>query len=235
MTFAKPSRLAAIMLTTGLAVAACGASDTGTGAAPDAATENASDETTSETAAPSETAASADGSGAALEFSASLDTTGDALVPFENPSGDPAVGVTAPMIVGQQFDGTDITIGGPTDGPTMLVFLAHWCPHCNDEIPEIVELRDAESLPDALNIIGISTAAVPDRDNFPPSQWILDKDWTWPVLADTEAADAFQTYGGTGFPYTVMLDSDGSVIARKSGNESADQILDWIVGNTFTA
>ena len=220
MTFAKTPRLAAIALTTAmLAVAACGGSE-----ADDSATGAASEPVASQGAATAESEAAA----AVLETSSSLDIVGELLAAFDDPNNDPTVGLMAPVITGQSFDGTDITIGGETDGPTMLVFLAHWCPHCNDEIPELVKLREAGTLPENLNVIGISTAVVDDRDNYPPSKWIVDKDWTWPVLADTEAADAFQAYGGTGFPYTVMLLSDGSVNARKSGNESADRILDWV-------
>ena len=218
MTFAKTPRLAAIAIAAMLALAACGGSE-----ADDSATDAA---TESEGSAESESAPPA--APAVLETSPSLDVVGDVLVPLDDPNNDPAVGVVAPIITGQSFDGTDITIGGETDGPTMLVFLAHWCPHCNDEIPELVELRDAGTLPENLNIIGISTAVVDDRENYPPSEWIVDSDWTWPVLADTEDAEAFQAYGGTGFPYTVMLFPDGSVNARKSGNESAERILEWI-------
>ena len=96
------------------------------------------------------------------------------------------------------------------------------------EIPEILKLRNQGDLPDNLNIIGISTAVVEDRENYPPSEWIVEKDWTWPVLADTIDAEAFQLYGGTGFPYTVILNSDGSVKARTSGSSSAAEIKDWI-------
>ncbi len=219
MTFAKTPRLAAIALASMLAVAACSGSDADNSTAV-TATESAEaqgEPTESEAVAP-----------AVLETSSALNIVGDLLVPFDDPDNDPAVGVIAPVITGQSFDGTDITIGGATDGPTMLVFLAHWCPHCNDEIPELVKLREAGTLPENLNIIGISTAVVDDRENYPPSEWITDKDWTWPVLADTEAADAFQAYGGTGFPFTVMLERDGFVNARKSGSESADRILGWI-------
>lgn len=218
MTFAKTPRLAAIAIAAMLALAACGGSE-----ADDSTTDAAIE---SEGSAESESAPPA--APAVLETSPSLDVVGDVLVPLDDPNNDPAVGVVAPIITGQSFDGTDITIGGETDGPTMLVFLAHWCPHCNDEIPELVELRDAGTLPENLNIIGISTAVVDDRENYPPSEWIVDSDWTWPVLADTEDAEAFQAYGGTGFPYTVMLFPDGSVNARKSGNESAERILEWI-------
>lgn len=234
MTYAKTPRLAAIALTAMLAVAACGESESdgsSNGPATDAPTETPFVQDDPQDGSAVESAPNAESETDAvtvLETSPSVDVVGDVLIPFADPDDDPAVGVAAPVITGQSFDGTDITIGGETDGPTMLVFLAHWCPHCNDEIPELVKLREAGTLPDDLNIIGISTAVVDDRDNFPPSEWMVDKDWTWPVLADTDAADAFQAYGGTGFPYTVMLDSDGTVNARKSGNESADRILDWV-------
>ena len=203
-----------------LVLTACGGSED----APDtAATDPVTDEPAAEPAAEPIVAAAA-----ILERSASLNVTGEALPPLEDPNNDAAVGTAAPVVVGATFDGTEVSIGGPTDGPTMLVFLAHWCPHCNDEIPEIVTLRDRGDLPENLKIIGVSTAVQPDRDNFPPSSWIGEKDWTWPVLADTADSEAIQLYGGTGFPFTVMLNADGTVNALKSRSESADQILEWI-------
>jgi cytochrome c biogenesis protein CcmG/thiol:disulfide interchange protein DsbE len=218
-TFAKSPRIAAFALATMLTVVSCGGSD---------AASDATDGSSGSSPAATESTPASETGSAVLEVSASLDVVGDALPPLEDPEADAAVGLAAPVITGQQFDGADITIGGETEGPTMLVFLAHWCPHCNDEIPEIVKLRDQGDLPAELNIIGISTAVVEDRENYPPSEWIVDKDWTWPVLADTIDADAFQLYGGSGFPYTVMLNADGTVNARKSGSASAEQIKDWI-------
>lgn len=232
--FVQLPRVGAFALAAMLAVTACGGSDgADDAAASDAADSVAEADVQSDADTDADTSADAEvvevaAANAVLEVSASLDIVGEALTPLEDPNNDASFGVMAPVITGQQFDGTDITIGGETDGPTMLVFLAHWCPHCNDEIPELLKLRDAGSLPENLNIIGISTAVDEGGSNYPPSDWIVDKDWTWPVLADTEAAEAFLTYGGTGFPYTVMLFSDGSLNARKSGNESADRILDWI-------
>lgn len=177
------------------------------------------------TGAPAESAV--DAPAAQLENS-ELEVVGEPLPPLDDPSTDPAVGSPAPVITGQSFDGTSVTIGGSSDGPTLLVFLAHWCPHCNDEIPELNELRDSDALPADLDVVGVSTAVAPDRDNFPPSKWIVDKDWTWPVLADSETADAFVVYGGSGFPYSVMLDADGNVLGRKAGSSSASQIAQWI-------
>lgn len=156
--------------------------------------------------------------------------TGDPLPPFESADGDPAVGMTAPVLDGESFDGTAVTIGGSdeNDGPTMVVFLAHWCPHCNAEIPELIELDERGDLPDDVAIAGVSTAVNPDGDNYPPSEWVVEKGWPFPIMVDSDEFTAINAYGVTGFPFTVLLDENGDVIARKSGSSSADEIQAWI-------
>ena len=222
--------VAALAASALLALTACGGSDE----AADTAADTVADEAATEEATVEPAAEPAVAAAAFLESSKSLIVTGEALSPLEDPNNDAAVGTAAPVVTGATFDGTEVSIGGPTDGPTMLVFLAHWCPHCNDEIPEILALRDRGDLPDNLNIIGVSTAVRSDRDNFPPSSWVVEKNWAWPMLADTADSEAVQLYGGTGFPFTVMLNAEGTVKARKSGSESADQILEWINAALFT-
>jgi len=216
----RRGRLVAASFAALMVLAACGGSDGAASDTPDNDAAPSTDVAPTTDAAPAVVAV--------LENSDELTTVGAALPQLENGAPDPAVGTAAPAVTGQSFDGTDITIGGPTDGPTMLVFLAHWCPHCNDEIPEMLDLRDNGDIPSDLNVVGVSTAVRSDADNFPPSQWIDDKGWDWPVLADTEDVEAFQTFGGSGFPFAVMLDADGNVLARKSGSGSAAQIKSWI-------
>jgi thiol-disulfide isomerase/thioredoxin len=154
--------------------------------------------------------------------------TGDPMPPLGSADDDPAVGLQAPVLDGEDFDGAAVTIGEPADGPTMVVFLAHWCPHCNDEIPELIALDEEGRLPDGLNVVGVSTAANPDGENYPPSEWIVEMGWPWPIMVDSVGSEAIIAYGGTGFPFTVMLDEDGVVLARKSGSGSADEIAEWI-------
>ena len=154
--------------------------------------------------------------------------TGDPLAPLENPDTDPVVGVAAPVLQGERFDGTPITIGGPTDGPTMVVFLAHWCPHCNDEIPELIELAERGDIPVDLEVVAVSTAVQEGEANYPPSQWLVDKDWPWDAMADDPDATAFLVSGGASFPYVMILDADGTAVARASGSRSADDIKVWI-------
>ena len=62
--------------------------------------------------------------------------SGDPLPQFENPNSDPAVGLAAPEVSGTDFTGRATAI--KADGrPKVVIFLAHWCPHCQAEVPLI--------------------------------------------------------------------------------------------------
>ena len=143
---------------------------------------------------------------------------------------DPAIGMATPVVTGATFGGDAMSVGGATDSATLYVFLAHWCPHCNDEIPELIELRNRDGLPENVNVVGISTAVDSTGPNHPPSEWILDRNWPteWPVMADSVDSTAFVVNGGSGFPYLMIVDADGNVLARDSGAKSAEDLAAWL-------
>ena len=143
---------------------------------------------------------------------------------------DPAIGSAMPVVQGASFDGRPITVGGPTDGPTMYVFLAHWCPHCNDEIPELIELENRDGIPEGVGIVAISTAVDETAPNYPPSDWLVNKNWPsqWPVMADSVESTSFVVNGGGGFPYLLIADADGTVLDRASGTKSAEELATWL-------
>ena len=146
----------------------------------------------------------------------------------EKPDGDdPAVGTPAPTLSGFAFDGTPVTVD-PSKGPVMLVFLAHWCPHCNREIPELLAWRDAGGVPEGLQVIAVTTAVAPDRDNYPPSEWIPNMGWTWPVIADSQENEAAIGFGVSGFPFSVIIGTDGTVLGRASGELGQDGIQAFV-------
>jgi cytochrome c biogenesis protein CcmG, thiol:disulfide interchange protein DsbE len=144
-----------------------------------------------------------------------------AVAPDNGP--DSAIGTAAPTLRGFHFDGSpiDITPGGTAK---MVVFLAHWCPHCNDEIPVLQAWAAGGGVPADLDIIGVSTSVDLHPDNYPPSAWIAAKQWAWPVLADSAASDAAHAYGVSGFPTFVIVGADGIVKVRSSGEIPADQL-----------
>jgi thiol-disulfide isomerase/thioredoxin len=152
----------------------------------------------------------------------------DAPLPRLEAEPDPVIGAALPLIEGQTFDGNPISLGGSADGPTLLVFLAHWCPHCNDEIPELIELRNRDGIPADMTVIGVSTGVDNTAPNYPPSEWLVDKGWPWDAMADDGDSTAFLYAGGSGFPYLVVLDADGNVLARDSGTKSAEDLAVWI-------
>ena len=158
---------------------------------------------------------------------------GETLTPFTEEMrvgqiDDPAVGEAVPVVSGVDYDGNEITIDPATDGPTMVVLLAHWCPHCNAEIPVLNEWRDSGDIPDDLNIVGVSTGVSSDAPNYPPDEWLVEKDWQWPVLADDRSPNeespppAMGAYGGTSYPTMVLIDGDGRVRQRLSGEVPID-------------
>ncbi len=161
-----------------------------------------------------------------------VEVRGEALpiLATEDVGEDPAVGRPAPVLVGLDFDGNPVTVDAANEGPTMVVFLAHWCPHCNDEIPRLNQLRDDGRLPTDLRIVGIATGSNPGRPNFPPGEWLVDKDWTFPAMADgidleREAFIAAEAYGLNAFPFVTLIGGDGDVVARWSGGREADETM----------
>jgi thiol-disulfide isomerase/thioredoxin len=146
---------------------------------------------------------------------------------------DTAIGLTAPTLHGFTFDGSPVDVT-PDDGRAkMVVFLAHWCPHCNREIPVILRWAQTGGVPPNLDIIGVSTSVSAQRDNYPPSKWIVQKQWTWPVMADSSNNDAAAAYGVASFPTFTIVGSDGKVKLRSSG-ELAETELDGLVTQALT-
>jgi thiol-disulfide isomerase/thioredoxin len=160
-----------------------------------------------------------------------LEVIGDALplLVSDDFSADPAVGMPAPVLVGLDYDGNTVRLDATRDGATMVVFLAHWCPHCNEEIPVINQLRDGGRIPDDVSVVAVSTAVNPGQPNFPPGEWLVDRDWTFPVIADgvnmeKESYIAAEAYGVGGFPFVALIDDAGNIAARWSGGREPSEI-----------
>ena len=166
--------------------------------------------------------------GAASEVAAAenqpVSIEGQILDPLGDPSADSAIGAPAPLLRGYSFDGRPLTIE-PGDGRSyMVVFLAHWCPHCNAEVPRLIEWKNMGMVPDGLEVVGVSTGVAADRPNYPPSEWIVEKKWPWTVMADSVTQDAAMAYGVSGYPFFTIIGADGTVKLRASGEKSIEEI-----------
>jgi cytochrome c biogenesis protein CcmG, thiol:disulfide interchange protein DsbE len=147
--------------------------------------------------------------------------SGAALEKLPESGNDPAVGKEIPEARGQSFDGTPVDIRN--DGrPKLILFVAHWCPHCQREIPLLAKYLKSNPLPKGIDLYTVSTAVNKPRGNYPPSEWLKREGWTAKTLADSEKGEAADAFGLPGFPYFVAVDGSGKVVARTSGEISTD-------------
>lgn len=169
---------------------------------------------------------------AGIEQTRSVTVAGTPLAPLSDAGGaDPAIGAIAPSLSGQSFDGTAVSYTPGT--PTLLVFLAHWCPHCRAEVPVLVQWQAGGKAPAGLDVIGVSTGVDKTLPNYPPSNWLEGESFPWPVLADSATSNAANAMGLTGFPYFVLVDASGAVLARASG-ELTPAALDALVATAVS-
>lgn len=139
-------------------------------------------------------------------------------LPFlaDNTGSDPAVGLTAPTVSGRDWDGNEHTIG-PDGTPKILVLLAHWCPHCQAEVPVIQDWVDSGGLGDQVDLYGITVLTNRLQSNWPPQEWLEREGWSVPTIMDDAESSAVTAYGLRGTPYYVVLDGENKVLGRISG------------------
>ena len=102
--------------------------------------------------------------------------SGEPLTPFPgNGTDDPSIGAAAPVIDGKSFDGTPESIGGAIGRPSLVVFVAHWCPHCRAEVPGWWSGADG-TIPEDIDLVAVSTGVQSDLPNYLPSAWLEQED-----------------------------------------------------------
>lgn len=157
---------------------------------------------------------------AATKTTASVQITGTSLVAEPAGPGDQAIGCAAPIVDGQDFAGNPIRIGGPTTKPTVVVIAAHWCPHCNNEVPKVVDWVKAGGLADKVHVVILSTGVDSGGTNYPPATWLSSKmGWSGATMADSDKGEAGTALGISGFPSFLLLTAQGHVADRMSGEQ----------------
>jgi thiol-disulfide isomerase/thioredoxin len=151
--------------------------------------------------------------GEQLPVWSAVEVSGTPLPAFDRSGRDRALGLKAPVARGSGFDGRHVAIA-PTGRPQIVLFLAHWCPHCRNEVPELVRWADEHGMPAGVDFVSVSTWADAQRPNFPPGAWLRRERWTVPTLVDDRGSSVGEAFGLRGTPFWVFLDADGIVLAR---------------------
>ncbi len=154
-------------------------------------------------------------------------------------SGDPL-----PVFAGENDDNVSIGLPAPTfsapnenseiisleknGNAKALIFLAHWCGFCQDEVPSVQEWVDTIGVPEGVEIIAVATSIDRARDNYPPQKWLEREGWSETQIYDLDRTIG-DAYGLTAFPYWVFLDNELNVKARRTGNLPQDAVGQLLV------
>ena len=159
---------------------------------------------------------------------------GAPLPPFDGQESDPAMETVAPAFAATTFDGVAVSVL-PGDGTAKVIgFFAHWCSHCQRELPRMAGWLAANQLPAGVEVIAVSTAVDSSRGNYPPSAWFEEEQWPAVAVRDSAENEIGDAYGLQGFPYMVAVDADGRVVARVSG-ELTDSLWEFLLSTVAPA
>ena len=154
--------------------------------------------------------------------------SGGVLPAFDgNPADDPALGASIPEASSLDFGGSPASI--ENDGtPKMILFLAHWCVHCQREVPALQSWIDQNGVPEGVDLVSVATSISEIRSNYPPDAWLQREGWTPRVVVDDAGSRIANAFGLTSFPYYVLVDGSGEVVLRLAGAQSPDFVGSWL-------
>jgi cytochrome c biogenesis protein CcmG/thiol:disulfide interchange protein DsbE len=138
-------------------------------------------------------------------------------LPAEAGAPDPAVGLPSPVITALDYDDVEVTIGAPGRAQ-VLVFLAHWCPVCDQELPTLRDVVSAGGVPDNVDLVFVTTGLDPGRPNWPPQRWLDDAGLASVATVRDDLGDPLmRAYGLRAYPAWAVIDAEGTVVARRQG------------------
>ncbi|MDH5631522.1 MAG: TlpA family protein disulfide reductase [Gammaproteobacteria bacterium] len=112
------------------------------------------------------------------------------------------------------------------NGKVMLLnFWATWCPPCREEIPAFVEVQEQFG-GQGFQIIGVAIDKKEDISDFMDTFFI-----NYPVLVgDDTTLKLMADYGNRigSLPYSVIMDREGRIIARKIGAYRKSELVELI-------
>lgn len=148
------------------------------------------------------------------------------LAPFEQGQPDAALGMVLGEVAGiDYYTETELTID-PTDGTARAWLIwAHWCPHCQRELPPLSDwyAENADQYPN-VELISVTSSIDPARGN-PLEPYLDELQLPFPAILDPDLALAEQ-FGLSAYPFWVFTAGDGTTLLRVAGFLEIDQVAD---------
>lgn len=106
--------------------------------------------------------------------------------------------------------------------PMIVNFWARWCVPCREEIPELVALHDARAA-EGLAVVGVAL----DENAVNTREFARVYDMRYPnYLAPGDGIALLRELGNdlAVVPYTLVVERDGTVVARKAGPMTREEL-----------
>jgi thiol-disulfide isomerase/thioredoxin len=164
----------------------------------------------------------------------SVQITGTPLPRLPQSGADAAIGMPAPGLTGADFEGNSVVIPNDDGQAKLILFVAHWCPYCREEVPKVRDWVDVTQFPANVDVYSVSTLTDATRSNYPPATWFALEGWNVPLIADDGADSAANAFGLNAVPFWVLVNADGTIAGRGAGAVPTE-VLDNVVSELSTA
>jgi len=136
------------------------------------------------------------------------------------------IGDTAPAVERPDVDGKPRALAEWRGKLILVNFWASWCAPCREEMP-LLDKTQERFAAKGLQIVGVAS------DSAAATRAFLDAvPVRYPILIDDpgKGEDLSETFGNDRdvLPYSVLIGSDGRILARRAGNFTEAKLEAWL-------
>lgn len=128
-------------------------------------------------------------------------------------TGIPAKDFTLPDLEGQE-----ISLADYKGSNVLLNFWASWCEPCTEEMPAIEKIH-TDYKDNGLAVLTVN----PGDEKDAIIEFMKTNQYTFPVLVDT-GREVAKVYGTSSVPVTYLIDKEGTIVFKKVGLVTADEL-----------
>ncbi len=140
------------------------------------------------------------------------------LLPLAAPAAE--LPSSAPLFAASAVDADNkpVALESLRGKPLVINFWARWCGPCRKEIPDLVEL-DAKYRGKGLVILGLAVEDADSREAVRDFAKAYDVDYRVLLAGVGKGVDLMKALGNdkAGLPFTVVIDRNGKMVAKKLG------------------